>query len=251
VPYFSSDGVRIRYELAGPISGRPTLLIHGFASNYRANWVDTGWERELLRARRLVIGFDLRGHGLSDKPHSPSLYAESVMAQDAMNLLDYVDVRQADVIGYSLGARFAFRLSSVAPSRIKHAVLGGLPSRNPEQGDAIARHLLGDMEVDEPIAFFFGRFAAAIPGNDLQALAACMRGEWYPLTDLELNDITVPLLIAAGTEDVLASGAETLAGNVPGSQFRWLPGRNHVNAVPDRGFKQLTLDFLEGHKPGR
>ena len=38
---FNSGGVEIAYQTAG--DGPPILLIHGFASNARVNWWDTGW----------------------------------------------------------------------------------------------------------------------------------------------------------------------------------------------------------------
>ena len=42
---FDSDGVRIAYLDEG--AGDPILLIHGFASNVAANWVDPRWVRTL------------------------------------------------------------------------------------------------------------------------------------------------------------------------------------------------------------
>ena len=34
---FDSDGVRLHYEVHGPDSGAPIVLVHGFASHYRLN----------------------------------------------------------------------------------------------------------------------------------------------------------------------------------------------------------------------
>ena len=68
---FQSDGVEIDYldtpAEEGPGDGRPVLLIHGFASNVRVNWGDTGWIRHLARAGFRVIAMDCRGHGASQK----------------------------------------------------------------------------------------------------------------------------------------------------------------------------------------
>ena len=46
---FNSDSVEIAFDDVG--KGDPVLLIHGFASNGRVNWVDTGWVKTLVDAR--------------------------------------------------------------------------------------------------------------------------------------------------------------------------------------------------------
>ena len=43
--------------------GEPILLVHGFASNHRINWVGPRWVETLSRAGRRVVAFDNRGHG--------------------------------------------------------------------------------------------------------------------------------------------------------------------------------------------
>ena len=100
---FESDGVEIAYTDEG--DGDPILLIHGFASNIRTNWVDTSWVKTLTNAGRRAIAIDTRGHGASEKLDDRETYAAPVMADDAGRLLDYLEIERADVMGYSMGAR--------------------------------------------------------------------------------------------------------------------------------------------------
>ena len=65
---FTSNGQTIAFLDEG--EGKPILLIHGFASNARTNWVNPGWVDTLVKAGRRVIALDNRGHGASDKPPS-------------------------------------------------------------------------------------------------------------------------------------------------------------------------------------
>ena len=107
---FSSDGVRIAYIDVAPEGsdlGEPILLIHGFASSHRINWVNPRWVDTLSKAGRRVIAFDNRGHGRSEKLYDPAAYHSDVMARDAANLLDHLSIPRADVMGYSMGARIA------------------------------------------------------------------------------------------------------------------------------------------------
>src|SRR5271170_6869079 len=126
---FSSDGVRIAYIDAAPEGsdlGEPILLIHGFASSHRINWVNPRWVDTLSKAGRRVIAFDNRGHGRSEKLHDPAAYASDLMAQDAANLLDHLSIARADVMGYSMGARIASFLALAEPWRVRSMILGGL-----------------------------------------------------------------------------------------------------------------------------
>src|SRR5579875_3563497 len=100
MPEFTSQGLRLRYEVAGPWDGPPVVLVHGFASDFETNWVGSRWKSTLEDAGRLVIGLDCRGHGRSDKPHDVAAYARPVMAADVANLLDHLDVERADYVGY-------------------------------------------------------------------------------------------------------------------------------------------------------
>ena len=61
----------------------------------------------LTAASRRAIAYDNRGHGLSEKLYDPARYGAPTMAEDAVNLLDHLDIGRADVMGYSMGARIA------------------------------------------------------------------------------------------------------------------------------------------------
>jgi predicted alpha/beta-fold hydrolase len=142
-------GVRIAYVDLAPTTedrGEPILLIHGFASNHAVNWVNTMWVRTLNHAGRRVIALDNRGHGQSEKLYEPGLYATSLMARDAVNLLDHLEIERADVMGYSMGARIAAFMAIEHRARLRKAILGGL----------------GDRLVN----------GAALPGNIAQAMEA-------------------------------------------------------------------------------
>src|SRR5256884_4095798 len=123
---FDSEGVRLHYEVNGPEKGMPLVAVHGFASDYRLNWVGTRWQETLTNAGFRVIGLDCRGHGHSDKPHDEAAYAVEIMAGDVVRLLVHFDVSSAADLGFWLGERFALEVVVEFPGRIQRAVLGGI-----------------------------------------------------------------------------------------------------------------------------
>jgi pimeloyl-ACP methyl ester carboxylesterase len=99
MPYATaSDGVRLYYEELG--AGEPLLLISGQASDH-TSWgtVPNGFADQYH-----VIAFDHRGIGLSDKPTAPP-YSTQGFADDAIALLDHLQITRAHAYGVSMGGR--------------------------------------------------------------------------------------------------------------------------------------------------
>ena len=242
---FESDGIRLHYEVHGPEQGAPLVVVHGFASDYRLNWVGTRWQEALTTAGFRVFGLDCRGHGLSDKPHDSTAYAIGIMGRDVTRLLDHLEVSSAGYLGYSMGARIGLQVVMDSPDRVRRAVLGGIgASGSIRNADAIAGAFLTGEPGDNPIAQSFYRFASARPTNDLKALAACIKGlqpEWDPV---RLSAIQTPVLVVVGDRDELAPDAPELVQLIPSSRLVTVQGRDHMGAVPAREFKQAAIDFL-------
>jgi pimeloyl-ACP methyl ester carboxylesterase len=247
VQKFDSDGVEIAYLDAG--EGHPTLLIHGFGSNADVNWVSTAWVRDLQAAGRRVIALDNRGHGKSGKPHDPAAYDPRTMAEDARRLLDHLDIAEADVIGYSMGARLAANLAIAHLGRVRRAVFGGLGDamvHGIPGAEAIAAALRAKSvdEVSDPTARTYRVFADQTK-SDREALAACILGSRRRLTEAEIGTIAAPVLVAVGTEDDVAGSAPALAALLPEGEAFAIPGRDHMKAVGDKRHKQAVISFLQ------
>jgi pimeloyl-ACP methyl ester carboxylesterase len=242
---FDSSGVRLNYEVHGPESGAPVIAVHGFASDYRLNWVGSRWQETLTAAGFKVIGLDCRGHGQSDKPHDPAAYSVDTMANDVVRLLDHLDVGAAAYLGYSMGSRIGLQVVLDHPQRVTRAVLGGIGSAGSiTHADKIARALELGEPTDDPIAQTFFRFASGRPANDLKALAACMRGLRPHAAPQQLARVRVPILVVVGDQDEIAAEAPQLIELVPSARLVTIPGRDHLSAVTSAEFKRVALEFL-------
>lgn len=249
---FSSNGVAIAF-IDAPAQAEdrrePILLIHGFASTLQINWVNPRWVDTLTQAGRRTVAFDNRGHGRSDKLYAPEAYRSSVMAQDALNLLDHLEIARADVMGYSMGARIAAYLALENPGRVRSLILGGLGDRL-VHGDGLPPGIADAMEaptleeVVDPLQHMFRSFADRNK-SDRAALAACIRGSRQTLTAEEVGRIACPTLVAIGTKDEIAGDPHLLAAMFPRGEALEIPGRDHNLAVGDKTFKAAALAFLE------
>ena len=248
---FSSDGVEIAFIDVAPQGrglGEPILLIHGFASNHRVNWVNPRWVETLTQAGRRVVAFDNRGHGQSEKLYAPEAYRADVITRDAANLLAHLGIEQADVMGYSMGARIASFLALAEPSLVRSLVLGGLGDRLVRDAglpEAIVEALEAPSLdcLADPTQRLFRAFAEQTK-SDRAALAACVRGFRRRLTPEEAGRLTQPTLVAVGERDALAGDPSKLVAMLPRAEALVIPGRDHNLAVGDKAFKAEALDFL-------
>jgi pimeloyl-ACP methyl ester carboxylesterase len=258
--FFDSAGVRIRYTDEG--SGTPVVLVHGFSLNFDLNWVKPGIVADLCGKYR-VIGIDLRGHGRSGKPHEPKQYGPA-MADDVVQLLDHLKIRQAHVAGYSLGGRIAARLMADHPDRLLSAVVAGAGAagdtiaerralmlrvaESAEKGNGLAP-LLEDLspsgrkpspEQTEMLRKLFHSI------NDPLAIAAVARSAMdLEASEAKLRRYPGPLLIIVGELDPRKADAERLKALLPKAELRVIPGANHQNAFAKPEFRDSLKAFLD------
>jgi pimeloyl-ACP methyl ester carboxylesterase len=246
---FDSNGVTIHYETFG--DGKPIVLVHGFASSLKGNWVATNCVETLQPIRR-VVALDCRGHGESDKPYEPEAYGGENMSRDVLRLMDHLNVAEADLFGYSMGAGIAAYLLAHHRDRFTSVIMGGIgnifQSTRGEAAQVINNALLAEdpSTIKNPVAAAFRTFADLNPNNDLKALAACAMRTRQPMDPADFADVDTPVLIVDGEDDVLATNPGDLAGAIPGARLVMIPDRDHLTVVPDPRFKEEVLAFLKG-----
>src|SRR5215831_17502183 len=250
MPSFHNGDVEIAFLDEG--EGDPIVLVHGFASTKNVNWVYPTWVSELRKSGRRVIALDNRGHGESAKLYEPGQYAIPMMAGDVVALMDHLDIARADVMGYSLGGRMTAWLGLNRPERLRSAILGGIGAAMIEgggPGENVVRALEAPSleDVSDPVGRTFRAFADQTRSDRL-ALAACLRGSRELLTKEEAERISVPVLIAVGTNDEVAGSAQALGQIIPSSEVLEIPGRDHMRAVGDKIYKTGVADFLSRRK---
>jgi pimeloyl-ACP methyl ester carboxylesterase len=115
--YANINGVRIWYETYG--SGPPVLVLHGGTGSLE----DMHKQIRALAATRFVVALDSRGHGRSTDSDAPLSY--TLMADDMLRLLDHLNIRQTDIVGWSDGGIIGLDLAMHHPERVGRLVAIG------------------------------------------------------------------------------------------------------------------------------
>ena len=136
--YIETNGIRLHVVQAGPQSGPPVILLHGFPETWRC------WIRQLpalVSAGCRVIIPDQRGYNLSDKPEGIKNYCMRELTNDILGLIDALDYEKVNLVGHDWGAAVAWSLGILKPERLHR--LGILNAPHPE---VMRRFLRRDLE---------------------------------------------------------------------------------------------------------
>lgn len=255
---FDSSGVPIRYVDTGG-DGAPVVLIHSFASSAEM------WDFAGVTASDdfRFIALDNRGHGESGKPIDPDAYGIE-MVDDVVRLMDELDVENAHIVGYSLGAEIALKLTAEHPELVRSLTVAGSGwSGQPEaefyqfvgmsvSANASFADWIRDMDpemTDEDFGFLVSLLEAhgiREEGQDTAALAAVATGTGalIDLTEEEIAAIAVPVLGIAGEFDMERPNIEKMDGVAPDFTMVVIPGADHLDAPLDPLFAETVLTFI-------
>lgn len=252
----AADGEPVDMSFLRGGSGKPVVLLHGFASNAQEDWIDTGWFEGLTALGHDVVAPDLRGHGLSFKSHNPADYTLSTFTADVLALCNACWADKAlGLVGYSMGAHVAMSSAMAIPDRIASIVLGGMGDRiaatvglAPEFADALdieaAQIGKGGAQLPD-YAVRFRQHAASRPFNDLRALAACLRGQSCVFDLAGLAVVQAPTLVLAGEKDKLAGSPYRVAALFPKGIGGKSPGVSHASALANHAFRSRAIVHLD------
>ena len=230
-------GVRLSYVDGGPGDRPAVVMLHGITdSSFSFSRV-----MPLLAGRFRTIAVDQRGHGDSDRPEGE--YSIDAFANDALELMDVLQIPAATVIGHSMGSFVARRMADLDPHRVTRLVLSGtaLTPRNTVIAELMtAIDALGD-PVDErfvrefqmscvyhPVPDdFMARVIAESRKVPARVWRAAVAGMW---AYRQQWPVTVPTLILGGEKDAVFSRAEhtALFQSIPRSTLHLEPDIGHT-----------------------
>ncbi|WMP18762.1 alpha/beta fold hydrolase [Thiothrix lacustris] len=220
------NGARIHYVAYG--QGKPLVLLHGGLSNRLSWFAQLPW---LVAAGRQVVLMDTRGHGKSTLGEAGLSYG--LLALDVLQVLDHLDISQADLVGWSDGGIIALLLGRDAPQRVDRIVA---ISANFDTSGLIASALP----------------ALALLEETRYSLKQQVHRLWHNgprLTQADLQAIHAPVLVMVGEKDVvtLAHSAQ-LAQWLSNGKLLVMTGAGHAAPVTHADdVAGWVADFL-GHE---
>lgn len=253
--YANVNGLKMYYEVYG--TGKPLLLLPGAVSG-----IGTGFGNliPLLAIHRQVIALEFQGYGhTADIPERPLSYEQ--FADDVIELLQVLNIRQTDIFGYSTGAGVALQVAMRKPALVNKLILASVSykssGRHPELIE-LEKQLTAEAMKGTP---YEAEYLSTAPNpQDWPKHLAKVTVFNQKVQDWSADDIRnikAPALIIAGDADIIQPGhvveLHKLFGgggigelSMADSQLAILPGTMHTALTNKVALLMAMIpDFLE------
>jgi 3-oxoadipate enol-lactonase len=254
------NGIDVHYRFDGPEKGRVVLMSNSLMSDH------TMWDVNVpaLADRYRVLRYDTRGHGQSGT--TPGPYSIAMLADDAVALMDALSVKQAHVVGLSMGGMIAQQIGARYPGRVYSLSLCDTASEMPprslwEDRFATARAEgipgLADATIKR---WFTAPFIARDPqsiekvrkmilSTGIEGYLGCAAAVRDMAQTTMLLKISAPTLIIVGRDDPACTvdNSTVLKRMIDGSEMVVLEEAAHLaNIEQPEAFNRALRNFIDG-----
>ena len=255
-----ANGIHMNYELAGKEDAPVVVLSHSLASSL------VMWRPQMDELNRhfRVLCYDTRGHGGTDAPAPP--YTLEQLGEDAMALLDALDIDVVHWVGLSMGGMIGQWIALNHPGRFRSLSLCDTAAVIPKEANPIWQERI-DLARREgmtplaqstlerwftppylarnpPMVDVIRRHLLATPVDGYAGCSEAIRGLNY--LD-RLSEIKVPTLIMVGEDDLgtPVEASRAIHDRIPQSKLVVLPSAAHLSNIEQtESFNYALMAFL-------
>ncbi len=258
--WFEDKGVNLAYRDAGPRNAQTLVFIHAM-SFHQGIWQDV---ISHMPSELRIVTYDQRGHGASNVPPLP--YSLDDYANDAIQLLDDLEVQACYLVGISFGGLVAQRVAELRPDLVDRLVLSntalkiGVLEDWMESADAARNEGFSRKKIEGFFPeLFSAEFCHSSPNYgelvirrmqiSVDGYVGCSQAIGH--ADLSKNPDsrpTQPTLVIGTDNDVITplGVVEELAASLPNGQFKVIKGAGHLPCVDKhKEFADLVVSFLD------
>ena len=198
--------------------GKPLILLHGNGEDgsYFEHQIDC------FSADYRVIALDTRGHGQSPRGEKPFTIVQ--FAEDLHDFMDENGIDQAILLGFSDGGNIALTFALKYPERVEKLILNGanlFPS-------GVKARYQWPIEIGYRVARLFSK-----------------KSEDPHIDPVELTRLTMPVLVVAGTKDMIKEKHTRLIyKSLPNAQLSIIEGNHFVANKNAVAFNKEVSEFL-------
>jgi len=258
--FTTDDGVRLEYDIEG--EGAPVLFQHGLGATATQPAEVFPKDQGLQR-----ITLNCRGHGNSSLGPLSHLSIKQ-FANDAVALLDHLNIPVATVGGISMGAAIALNIAARFPDRVNKLILArpawfDAPAPEAMELYSVIARLMAGHDANDAMHRFqnmpeFLSLRSTSPDNasslvsffnrprpeTTMALLTVIPLDGPGVVKLQMAALRVPTLVIGNGQDFVhpLAYAKALAGAIPGASFREITSKS----VDKRSYLSEFRDALKG-----
>lgn len=218
--------IRLNYEEKG--TGSTLILLHGNGSSLRS----LKKQIEYFSGRFRVIALDTRGHGRSPRGEQP--FSIEQFAEDLYEFMKEKSIDKADLLGFSDGGNIAITFALKHQEMIGKMIICGA-NLFPE--GLVEREL----RIRQKAYNLWQKLAPESRRTHLLRLIV----QEPDISPQELNKIKVPVLVAAGTKDMIKTEhTKMIYDNIKSSRLLLIEGTHFIPMTKAKVFNKAVEEFL-------
>jgi 3-oxoadipate enol-lactonase len=244
MPWFSSNGAKLYYAVDGG-GDKAVVMLHCMPTDHRI-WMNQVF---YLSPCFKTLALDFRGLGLSESAIGPC--SMTSLADDVSNLMTEAEVKNAIIMGVSIGGSVALQLAVRYPEKVRALILSGTSysSKDSRHQDVFGGRIAGYSSAD-PVSYyarhlrglFSEEYASSEVGKniiqsyldrsgriDFRSVVRLFEAlKENDLESLTISKINVPTLVIAGEKDQSLPTCLEIAQRISDSKFVKVLGAGHV-----------------------
>ena len=265
------DGIKLYAESQGPETGAPIVFVHELAGSCRAFDLQV----KEWRSNWHCITFNARGYPPSGIPPSVDSYSQGHAAADIGAVLDGFGLKDAHIIGVSMGSASTLQFAIRHPERVRSITLTSIGSGSDmKPGEfaagmealavlalnkgmrALAEHYAATptrYRLKEKNPSEYKNFIDQLGSGSALGITNTMRGVQSQRPPLyahkeRIEGLHVPALVVLGEEDEpCVKPSHFLKETLPGARLEIVPKTGHcVNLEEPALYNRLVIGFIEG-----
>lgn len=257
MPTFQKQDVSLNYQTFGEKNKPALIFSNSLGTNYSM------WQPQIdaLKDDFYIVCYDTRGHGQSSAPNHA--YTIEELGQDVVDLLDYLNIKQTNFCGISMGGLTGQWLAVYKPEYFNKIIVSNTAAKIGnkdawlERADKVRQEGLQPISDTAASRWFTDRFIQAKPDvvktmsenlskGSPQGYANCC--EALAMADLRenLKNAKVPMLVIGGEQDPVTTvaDAKAMVDTAQNATLATINASHIANVEKAEDFTQLIKEFL-------
>lgn len=257
MPTFQKQDVSLNYQTFGEKNKPALIFSNSLGTNYSM------WQPQIdaLKDDFYIVCYDTRGHGQSSAPNHA--YTIEELGQDVVDLLDYLNIKQTNFCGISMGGLTGQWLAVYKPEYFNKIIVSNTAAKIGNKDAWLERANKVRQEGLQPISdtaasrWFTDRFIQVkldvvktmsenLSTGSPQGYANCC--EALAMADLRenLKNAKVPMLVIGGEQDPVTTveDAKAMVNTAQNATLATINASHIANVEKAEDFTQLIKEFL-------
>ncbi|NQD72528.1 alpha/beta fold hydrolase [Sphingobacterium shayense] len=251
MPIIKVKGREVHIQELNKEAKQTVVLIHGMFSNLSIYYFNIA---PILAKRYHVVMYDLKSHGMSERALTG--YDLKSMSYDLLDLLDYLELKSVNLVGYSFGGLIALKTALAAAGRIERLVLIEAPDPQDEKARDIietynreflehyvenftdtTKMKMGKRQMEKNHRMYTFLF-------EQTSIKADMIREKYFMREIGDADVMADTLLLYGANSNCRVTGELLHSKIEQSELAFLAGDHNIPVQDPQGIAKSIVHFL-------